>query len=159
MTSRRSRSSPRPAQTWRADSDDAKAALAALDAVEKAHKIDANRIALTGLSMGGAGTWSIAAKSPEMFSAIVPICGGGRVETAASLKAVPTWFLTGDDDRPQTVRNGRDMIRAIRAAGGDARLTEYLAVGHNSWDRAYNDLVLLDWMLAQTRTGRATPGE
>ncbi|HEY2154663.1 MAG TPA: family 16 glycoside hydrolase [Isosphaeraceae bacterium] len=150
---------PQARETWRADSDDAKAALAALEAVRKAHKIDANRIVLTGLSMGGAGAWSIAAKSPELFSAIVPICGGGRVETAAALKPLPTWFLTGDDDRAQTVRNGRDMIRALKAAGGDARLTEYLAVGHNSWDRAYNDLVLLDWMLAQTRKGRTTQGE
>ena len=67
--------------------------------------------------------------------------------------------MTGDDDRAETIHNGRDMIRALKSAGGDARLTEYLAVPHNSWDRAYNDLVLLDWMLGQTRKGRTAPGE
>ncbi len=150
---------PQARETWRADSDDAKAALAALEEVRKAHKVDANRIVLTGLSMGGAGSWGIAAAHPEMFSAVVPICGGGRVESAGALKSLPTWFITGDEDRVQTVRNGRDMIRAVKAAGGNARLTEYLAVPHNSWDRAYNDLVLLDWMLAQTRRGRTPQGE
>jgi acetyl esterase/lipase/prenyltransferase beta subunit len=150
---------PQARQTWAADSDDAKAALAALEAVRKAHKIDGNKIVLTGLSMGGSGSWGIAAAHPEMFSAVVPICGRCRVETAGALKGLPTWFVTGDEDRVETVRNGRDMIRAIKAAGGDARLTEYLAVPHNSWDRAYNDLVLLDWMLAQTRRGRAAGGE
>lgn len=150
---------PQARQTWATDSDDARAALAALEAVRKAHKIDGDRIVLTGLSMGGSGSWSIAAAHSELFSAVVPICGRGRVETARSLKALPTWFLTGDEDRVETVRNGRDMIRAVKAAGGNARLTEYLSVPHNSWDRAYNDLVLLDWMLGQTRKGRTTQGE
>jgi predicted peptidase len=150
---------PQAQRTWAADSEDAADALAALHDVMVIHRIDTDRIVLTGLSMGGSGTWSIAAKSPERFSAIVPICGRGQVASAATLKALPTWFVCGDDDRAETVRNGRDMIRALKSAGGDARLSEYLAVGHNSWDRAYNDLVLLDWMLAQRRKGRTAQGE
>ncbi len=150
---------PQARETWRADSDDARAALAALGAVRTAHKVDPDRIVLTGLSMGGSGSWGIAAAHPEMFSAVVPICGRGNVASAGTLRSLPTWFVTGDEDRIETVRNGRDMIRAIKSAGGNARLTEYLSVPHNSWDRAYNDLVLLDWMLAQTRRGRPAQGE
>jgi predicted esterase len=150
---------PQAEKTWNADSDDARAALAALDEVIKAHKIDQDRIVLTGLSMGGAGTWSIATAHPGRFSAIVPICGRGRPESAATLKDMPTWVVCGTEDGVQTVRGGRAMVKALKDAGGSARLTEYLAVGHNSWDRAYNDLVLLDWMLAQSRRGRTTKGE
>ena len=140
------------------EEDDAKAALAALDEVMKVHKVDKDRVVLTGLSMGGSGSWGIAAKYPERFSAVVPICGRGRVETVDALKRLPAWFVVGDDDRARTVRSGRSMIARLREANDDARLTEYLSVGHNSWDRGYNDLVLLDWMLAQSRRGRTNQG-
>ncbi len=74
-------------KTWASDSDDAKAALAALDEVMAAYKVDAGKQILTGLSMGGSGTWSIAAALPDRFAAIAPICGRGKVETAATIKA------------------------------------------------------------------------
>jgi dienelactone hydrolase/prenyltransferase beta subunit len=144
---------------WRADSDDAKAALAALDEVMNKHKVDANRVALTGLSMGGYGTWEFAAANPDRFSAVVPICGRGRPETAESIKHLPTWILCGDEDGFATVKNARDMAKALRALGNNATYTEYRSVGHNSWDRAYNDLVLLDWMLSQTRKPAKAKGE
>ena len=150
---------PQAQKTWAADSDDARAALAALDAVMKAHKVDKDRVVLTGLSMGGAGTWGLAAADPGRWSAAVPICGGGRAANAEALKSLPTWIVCGDEDRLQTVQASRAMERAIKAAGGTVRYTEYRGVGHNSWDRAYNDPGLLDWMLAQTRRGRAAKGD
>jgi len=142
---------PQASKTWAADSDDARAALAALDDVLATYKVDRNRIALTGLSMGGAGTWSIASMHPEKFSAIVPICGRGKPEAVETLKVLPTWIVVGDEDGLATVQNARAMAQALRDAGATPRQTEYRSVGHNSWDRAYNDRTLIDWMISQSR--------
>lgn len=141
---------PQARSTWRAGSEDGRAALAILDEVLATFKADRERVVLTGLSMGGAGAWSIGAAHPERFAAVIPICGRGRTAFADSLKKVPVWAFCGDADRDRTVINGREMVEAVRAAGGKARLTEYRDVGHNSWDRAYNDPELVDWMLART---------
>jgi poly(3-hydroxybutyrate) depolymerase len=142
---------PQARQTWAAGSDDAKAALAALDEVLKEFKGDPKRVVLTGLSMGGRGSWENAAAEPERFAAVVPICGPGRTESAKTLAGLPVWAFVGDADRDQTVLNLRAMVEALTAAGGKARLTEYRSVGHNSWDRAYSDATVIDWMLAQAR--------
>jgi predicted peptidase len=142
---------PQARQSWRPDSDDIQAALAALDDVLATYKADRNRVVLTGLSMGGSGSWRLAAAHPERFSAVVPICGRDEPNEVATLKALPVWFIVGDADRDQTVLNGRSMVEALRAAGSQASLTEYRGVGHNSWDRAYNDPRLIAWMLGQAR--------
>ncbi len=142
---------PQARQTWSAASDDAKAALAALDEVLESLKVDSKRVALTGLSMGGHGAWEIAAAHPERFSAVAPICGGASVELAKSLAAAPVWAVVGDNDREQTVLGMRRMVEAINEAGGKAKLTEYRDVGHNSWDRAYNNPILIDWLVSQIR--------
>jgi acetyl esterase/lipase len=142
---------PQAEKTWKAGSDDAKAALAALDDVLKTYKADRDRVILTGLSMGGSGSWSIAAANPERFVAVVPVCGQGQEENAPILKALPVWAFVGDDDNAKTVLNARRMVEALRDAGGSARETEYRGVGHNSWDRAYNDPALIGWMLARSR--------
>jgi acetyl esterase/lipase len=142
---------PQAEKTWKAGSDDANAALAALDDVLKTYKGDSKRVILTGLSMGGAGTWSIAMANPERFVAVVPVCGRGDEANAQVLKALPVWAFVGDADSNPTVLNTRAMVEALRAAGGNARETEYRGVGHNSWDRAYNDPGLIAWMLEQGR--------
>jgi poly(3-hydroxybutyrate) depolymerase/prenyltransferase beta subunit len=142
---------PQASQTWQADSDDAKAAIAALDDVTANFKVDPRRISLTGLSMGGAGTWSIATMYPEKFSAIMPICGRGKPEAVEALKGLPTWIVVGDEDGLATVQNARSMAQALRDAGATPRQTEYRAVGHNSWDRAYNDPSLVDWLISRAR--------
>jgi poly(3-hydroxybutyrate) depolymerase len=141
---------PQARKTWSADSDDAKAALATLDDVAAAYKVDRNRVILTGLSMGGRGAWEIAAAHPETFAAVVPVCGMGRTESAEALKALPVWAFVGDADNTRTVLNTRAMVEALRSAGGKVKETEYRGVGHNSWDRAYNNLGLVAWMLAQS---------
>jgi predicted peptidase len=142
---------PQARETWAAGSDDAKAALAALDEVLGSLKADPRKVVITGLSMGGRGSWEVAAANPDRFAAVVPVCGNGRPESARTLAALPVWAFVGDADRAATVLNTRSMVEAIKAAGGTARLTKYRDVGHNSWDRAYSDPKLIDWMLAQTR--------
>ena len=142
---------PQARRTWAAGSDDAKAALAALDEVVREYKCDPMRVVLTGLSMGGRGAWEVASAEPARFSAVVPVCGMGKPESAKTLAPLPTWAFVGDADRDATVLNTRAMIEAIRAAGGTPKFTEYRGVGHNSWDRAYETPALVEWMLAQTR--------
>jgi pimeloyl-ACP methyl ester carboxylesterase len=142
---------PQAKTTWRADSDDAKAALDALDEVLETYKTDRSRVVITGLSMGGAGSWSIAAAHPERFAAVVPVCGRGDTSKASPLAKLPVWTFCGDADQTPTVLNGRAMTEAINSAGGNARLTEYRDVPHNSWDRAYGDPALISWMLSQSR--------
>jgi poly(3-hydroxybutyrate) depolymerase len=146
---------PQARRTWSADSDDAKGALAALDEVMKTYKVDASRVVLTGLSMGGAGSWSVGSAHPDRFSAVVPVCGFGRPEMVKALKDLPVWTFLGDADSDRIVQSTRAMASALREAGGQPRTTEYRGVGHNSWDRAYSDATLIDWMLAQKRSGKA----
>lgn len=142
---------PQARRTWSADSPDMKAALLALDEVTSQYKIDPKRIILTGLSMGGHGSWDLAVNQPDRFAACVPICGPGQVDQLEKLRSLPVWAFCGDDDRVQTLHNMRAMVEGLLAKGGQARLTEYRGVGHNSWDRAYNDPALIDWMLKARR--------
>ncbi len=142
---------PQARRTWSAGSPDSQAALKALDDVMAAYKVDPKRVLLTGLSMGGHGSWDLATAMPERFAAVVPICGPGEPEAADRLKALPVWTFCGDADRDDTVLNLRAMVGALKRQGGTARLTEYRGVGHNSWDRAYNNPELIDWMLAQQK--------
>jgi len=136
-------------RTWHADSDDAKRALAILSAVQKEYKVDPKRVYLTGLSMGGYGTWSLAAKYPEKWAAIVPVCGGGDPAQAEKIKGLPCWCFHGDEDKAVKVERSREMIEALKKAGAQPKYTEYPGVGHNSWDRAYGTKELYEWLLQQ----------
>jgi prenyltransferase beta subunit/predicted esterase len=114
---------PQARRTWAAGSPDSQAALQALDDVLAAYKADPKRVILTGLSMGGHGSWDLATAQPERFAAVVPICGPGEVERAARLKSLPVWTFCGDADRDETVLNLRSMVGALRREGATARLT------------------------------------
>jgi predicted peptidase len=142
---------PQALKTWQADSNDGKNALGILAEVRKEYKVDPKRIYLTGLSMGGYGTWSLAAKHPEMWAAIVPICGGGDPKKAATIKDIPCWCFHGDKDKAVAVTKSRAMIKALEAAGGAPKYTEYPGVGHNSWDQAYATPELYTWLFKQQR--------
>jgi predicted peptidase len=142
---------PQARKTWQAGSEDADAALKALDEATREFNIDPDRVVLTGLSMGGMGTWSIAAAHPEKFAALVPVCGPGKPDDAAKVKDVPIRAFVGDDDYPMLHMGMRAMIEALRAVGASPDYTEYRGVGHNSWDRAYNDPATIDWMLSRKR--------
>jgi predicted esterase len=142
---------PQARQTWAAGSADINAALKALDDVMTSFATDPHRVILTGLSMGGRGSWDLAAAHPERFAAVVPICGRGQPADAAKLKALPVWSFCGDADRDQTVLNMRSMVEALQKEGSSPRLTEYRGVPHQSWDRVYNDPEVIDWMLGQRK--------
>jgi predicted peptidase len=136
---------------WKADSAEGKRALAILDEVAKSYKTDPDRVYLTGLSMGGFGTWSIAAAHPERWAAIAPICGGGSVKDAEKIKGIPTWVFHGDKDTAVKVERSREMIEALKKAGGTPKYTEYPGVGHASWVPAYKDPEMHDWLFAQKK--------
>jgi predicted peptidase len=137
---------------WRAEGPDGQRAMAILAEVEKGYKTDPDRVYLTGLSMGGMGTWSLAMKHPDRFAALVPICGRGDTQQAEKIAKLPIWCFHGDDDKAVNVEGSRSMIAAIKEAGGTPKYTEYPGVGHNSWDAAYGTDELYTWLLEQKRT-------
>jgi predicted peptidase len=122
-----------------------------VDQVVKSLKVDARRIYLTGLSMGGSGTWKTAAEYPDRFAAIVPICGRGDPETADTLKSIPCWVFHGAKDSPQSVKQNEEMVAALKKAGGQPKFTLYPDADHDSWTESYNNPELYRWLLAQQR--------
>ena len=136
---------------WNANSPDGLRAIAMLDATIKEYQCDAGRQYLTGLSMGGYVAWSLAAAYPERWAAVVPICGGGTPSDAEKIKDLPIWAFHGDADGAVKVEKSRDMVAALKAAGGKPRYTELAFVGHNSWDAAYAVDELYSWMFAQKK--------
>lgn len=137
--------------------------VAALDALLEEvlgrYAVDADRVYLTGLSMGGSGTWALAAAHPERFAAIAPICGGGSPAGAERLKGVPTWVFHGEEDQTVPVEESRRMVAALERAGGAARLTIYPRTGHDAWTKTYADPALYAWFLAHRRPAGASDGE
>jgi predicted peptidase len=136
---------------WRAEAADGERAMAMLAEVEKEYKTDRDRVYLTGLSMGGMGTWSLSMKYPDRFAALVPICGRGDNKQAEKIAKLPIWCFHGDADKAVDVEGSRSMIAAIKEAGGNPKYTEYPGVGHNSWDAAYGTDELYTWLLQQKR--------
>ncbi|MDF1658281.1 MAG: prolyl oligopeptidase family serine peptidase [Verrucomicrobiales bacterium] len=122
-----------------------------LDYLLTAHKIDRNRVYLTGLSMGGYGTWACIAEHPDRFAAAVPICGGGHPDSAEAIGALPVWAFHGDDDLVVPVERSIEMVEAVKSSGGNARLTRYPGVGHDSYTQTYANPELFRWLLEQSR--------
>lgn len=127
-------------------------AIAALDRVVAEEAVDQDRVLLTGLSMGGYGSWEWAMRTPQRFAAVVPICGGGDERQAARLARVPIWCFHGGADTVVPVERSRTMVEAIRAAGGAPKYSELPGVGHDSWTPAYRDPDLIEWMFARRRS-------
>jgi predicted peptidase len=127
--------------------------LRALDDVVAKYNGDPSRLYLTGLSIGGNGTWSLAARYPERFAAIIPISGWGDPKTMApKLKSLPIWVFHGEKDPSVPVQSDRDMVAAIQAEGNaNIKYTEYPGAGHNVWDRTYDNAQVIQWLLAQKR--------
>ena len=139
-----------PADTWWTAHTEILSAL--LDKIEREHNVDKDRIYVTGLSMGGYGTFALAAKEPERFAAAVPICGGGTPKQAKALTKLPMWVFHGDADKVIDVSESTRMVKLINEHDGEnAKLTIYKGVGHNSWDRAYGDKAMWKWMFEQKR--------
>jgi predicted peptidase len=118
--------------------------------IEQEFPIDKSRIYVTGLSMGGFGTWDLIARFPHRFAAAVPICGGGDPEKAALIKHLPIWAFHGALDRVVPPEYSRNMIKALREVGAAPGYTEYPDIGHDSWSSAFRDPHLLPWMFDQS---------
>ena len=138
-------------QAWFPEAPDGRRALAILDEVRRNYRTDDDRLYLTGLSMGGFGVWAQAAADPGRWAAVVPLCGGGDTAWAEKLAPLPIWCFHGGQDRAVPAQLSREMIDALRAAGGNPIYTEYPELEHNCWDAAYGDDALYDWLLAQRR--------
>jgi predicted peptidase len=119
--------------------------------LQKQYNLDANRLYVAGQSMGGYGTWSIIAEYPEMFAAAIPICGGGNVAKADKMTKTAIWAFHGEIDQAVKVEQSREMIEAIKKAGGNPKYTEYQGVGHNSWINAFAEPDIVSWVFAQRR--------
>ena len=130
---------------------DAKLLKLLCDDIVKTQPVDPNRLYVTGLSMGGFGTWSLLAENPDFFAAGVPICGGGKPETAEKFKHVPVWAFHGAKDSAVPVKGSEEMIAALEKAGGKPKLTIYPDEDHASWVPAYNDPALWTWLVAQKK--------
>jgi predicted peptidase len=148
-------------------------ALLALDAATKEFNGDPDRVYAAGLSLGGQGVIRMASRSPNRFSAIVSVCGrysdGGQADEidraaypylaspdpfaalAAAIKNRPIWLFHGDSDKTVPVEQSRKLLEALKGAGGDVRYSEYPGVGHNSWDTAFAESQLWDWLFAQKK--------
>lgn len=122
-----------------------------LDQALGEHRVDAKQVILTGLSWGGMGTWRWGIDQPERFAALVPICGGLSPSGVGALKGMPIWAFHGDADTVVPLDGHRRIVDAAKRAGALVRFTVYNGVGHNSWDRAYADPSLEEWMLAQRK--------
>jgi predicted peptidase len=121
--------------------------VALLDHLDNTFKVDDDRVYLTGLSMGGYGSWRLAADHPDRFAAVVPICGGGDPKDAEKLKNLPIWAWHGLADPTVPVKRSIEMVDAIKAAGGTTvRLTTLEGIGHASWQAAYASPDLYKWL-------------
>ncbi len=137
--------------------------MALIERAQRAWPVDRSRIYLTGLSQGGAGTWALAAKHPDLFAAIAPVCGfAGRTVGAAdgaaeavrigrAVAGIPTWTFHGEDDSVVPIAQTRAIVAAMRAAGGSPRFTAYPGVNHGSWENAYAEPEFTTWLFAQKR--------
>jgi predicted peptidase len=118
----------------------------------KNQPIDPERIYITGLSMGGFGTWAALAKKPDLFAAAIPICGGGDPKTAETFKHVPIRIFHGTDDTVVKPDGSQKMFDALKQAGSKAELTLYPGVAHNSWTQTYANEEVIRWLFNQTKS-------
>lgn len=145
------------ASSWSAPEQQA-GILELLGHIEKSYAADGDRIYLTGLSMGGFGSWKLAAEHPARFAAVAPICGKGNPADGENLKSVPIWAFHGTEDGAVPFQSSVDMVEAIKAAGGTrVRFTSLEGIGHNSWSAAYATPELYSWFDKHTRSGNQQP--
>jgi predicted peptidase len=128
-----------------------------LDSLQSAYSIDAARLYVTGLSLGGYGTWDIVHRQPGRFAAGVPIAGGGDPATAAGMTDTAFWAFHAVNDGAVHVSGSREMVAALQAAGAAPLYTEYPSGGHFIWDQAYATPGLPDWLFAQRLAAAAVP--
>ena len=124
---------------------------ALLNKIEKEYRVDKDRIYVTGLSMGGYGTWALAAYTPHRFAAIAPVCGGGVTNKIKQYPYTPVWAFHGDKDPAVPVKRSEEMVKEVNRLGGTAKLTIYPNVGHLCWKETYENPKLYEWLLSHKR--------
>lgn len=127
------------------------AVMALVTEIQKTQPVDAKRLHVTGISMGGFATWDLLGRAPDRISSAVPICGGGDPSLAAKFREVPIWAFHGEADNVVPVRGTRDMIDALEKAGAKPKATYYPKAGHDSWTPTYDNLEVIRWMLDQSK--------
>jgi len=120
-----------------------------LEKIIKDHRVEKNRIYLTGLSMGGYGTWEYATENPERFAAIAPICGGGSPWQAYRLASMPVWVFHGAKDPVVPIEKSEEMVKALKKVNGNVKFTVYPEATHDSWTETYDNPELYEWFLKQ----------
>ena len=120
---------------------------ALIDELSEKYGIPHKRISITGLSMGGFGTWEMALTYPETFNAFAPVCGGGMSWRTPVLKNERIWAFHGDMDFTVPLNNSLEMVDALKKHGGNAKFTIFHDIEHNSWDNAYLETTVIDWMI------------
>ncbi len=144
-----------PNQHWDVD-----AVIALVDHIIKNYRVDTKRVYLTGLSMGGYGTWAVASKYPERFAAIIPICGGGNtielpMTSRAKREAIKTlgvWAFHGAKDPVVPLAESEKMVKTFKMAGcQEVKLTVYPEAQHDAWTETYNNDEIYDWLLKHSR--------
>lgn len=131
---------------WKADELDK-----LVDELSKSLRVDRQRMCVTGLSMGGSGTWALISAQPEKYAAAMPLCGRGDLDASEKIAKTPIWVLVGDQDKAETVQNCRDMAAALKKAGGEAKLTVYPDEGHDCWTATYDNPEVYQWLLSHRR--------
>lgn len=119
--------------------------------LKKKYRVDGDRVYLTGLSMGGYGTWDLAEKHPEEFAAIAPICGGGNADKVWKLRHIPVWCFHGAKDDVVNIAASQIMVDSLKKYSSSVRFTIYPDANHNSWEATYNNDSLYTWFLSQKR--------
>jgi poly(3-hydroxybutyrate) depolymerase len=120
------------------------------------YSIDTNRLYITGLSLGGMGSWDYIGQYPNMYAAAIPMSGSGPVALAPKMTQTPIWNFHAANDSTVNVSGSRTMVDAVRRAGGNPVYTEYASGGHGIWTPAYNTPILMSWVYSQRRGTNST---
>ncbi|KAA3629876.1 MAG: phospholipase, partial [Bacteroidetes bacterium] len=110
-----------------------------------------SRVYIGGLSMGGMGTFEMVRRHPGVFAAAFPICGGAHPATAEAIKDVSWWIFHGAKDQVVLPKYSEEMYKSLKAAGADVKFTLYPDANHNSWDPAFAEKDLMEWLFSKSR--------
>lgn len=130
------------------------ALIALIDEIVSKHKIDEDRIYVTGLSMGGNGTWRLATEIGDRLAAIIPICGWGEPFDVCSLGNLPVWAFHGAKDLIVPVSSSQVLVNRLNYCKGNAKITIYPESGHDSWTETYNNPEIYEWLLSHSKSQR-----
>jgi len=123
-----------------------------IDNIIESYNVDTDKVSISGISMGGFGTWEMGISYPELFSAIAPVCGGGMSWRCENLKNMPIWAFHGDMDDVVPLKNSVEMVDAVNKIGGNAKLTIFHNVGHNSWEETYTATNVVEWLISKNKS-------